>query len=157
MIKKSMRFIIIGAIIIVILGFLGYTYSADVTALDNARITIKDIQIQDIGLTSCKLKIFIDISNPSDRDISGLKADFDVFIADVYIGSGSVSRVSIPAQSSREKGVSLTIFYINVGEAIKDGIIKGNFDVSIKGYASGDVLFGLITVTDQVSAMKSYP
>jgi len=157
MIKKSMRFIIIAAIIIAVLGFLGFTYSVDVTALDNARITIKDIQIQYIGLTSCKLKIFIDINNPSDRDISGLTSNFDVFITDNYVGSGSVSRVSIPAQSSREKGVSLTIINIYFIGAVKDGIINGNFDVSIKGYASGDVLFGLITVTDHISAMKSYP
>ena len=157
MIKISVRIIIIVAIILAILGFLGYTYSADVAALDNARITIKDIQIQDIGFTSCKLKIFIDISNPTDRDISGLTSDFDVFLADVYVGSGSVSRVSIPAQSSREKGVSITIIYINFAEAVKDAIINGKFDVSIKGYASGDVLFGLITVTDRINAMKSYP
>ena len=152
-----MRIIIIAVIILVILGFLGYLYSADVATLDNARVTIKDIRIQEIGLTSCKLKIFIDIYNPSDRDISGLKADFDVFIAGTDVGSGSVSRVSIPAQSSQEKGVSLTINYKGLAEAVIDGITKGNFNLSIKGYASGDVFFGLITVTDQISATKAYP
>jgi hypothetical protein len=157
MIKKFMRTIIIAVIILAILGFLGYTYSADVSALDNARVTIKDIRIQEIGLTSCELKIYIDISNPSNQDISGLSADFDVFITDTNVGSGSVSRVSIPAQSTKEKGVSLTIVYIDVAEAVIDVIIKGNFDLSIDGYASGDVLFGLIRVTDQISATKSYP
>jgi len=157
MIKKIIIIGAIAAIILLILGFLGFIYAADVAALDNAKISIKDVRVQEIGLTSCKLKIFIDITNPSDRDISGLIADFDVFITDTYVGSGSVSRVSIPAHSSREKGVTITIFYANVAEAIIDAIIDGYFDLSIKGYASGDVFFGLITVTDQISASTTYP
>lgn len=157
MIKKYMKPILIGIIILIVLGFLGYIYSADVAALDNARVTIEDIRIQEIGLTSCKLEIFIQITNPSDRDISGLTADFDVFISDTNVGSGSVSRVSIPAQSSREKGVYLTIIYIDVAMAVIDVIKEGNFDLSIEGYASGDIFFGLITITDKICATKSYP
>jgi hypothetical protein len=161
MIKKSMRFIIIAGVIIAILGLFGYTYSADVSALDNARITIRDIRIQEINLIDpkphCNLIIFIDISNPSNQDITGLTADFDVFITNNYVGSGSVSKISIPAQSSKEKEVSLTIYFFDVAAAVKDVIINGNFIISIKGYASGDVLFGLITITDQISASKSYP
>ena len=157
MIKKFIRIILTVGILLIILGFLGYTYTSDVAALDNAKVTIKDIHIQEIGLTSCELTIYIDISNPSDRDISGLTADFDVFISDTAVGRGSVSRVSIPAQSSREKGVLLTIVYFGLAKAVIEGITKGNFDLSIKGYASGDVFFGLITITDKISATKTYP
>ena len=157
MIKKNFIIIILTVIILIILGFLGFTYTADVAALDNAKVSIKDIRFQEIGLTSCKLKIFIEISNPSDRYISGLTADFEVFINENYVGSGSVSRISIPAQSNREKGVTITIFYTNAAEAVIDGIQKGYFDLSINGDASGDVLFGLITVTNQIYAVQTYP
>lgn len=157
MVKKIIIIGAIAAIILLILGFLGFTYAADVAALDNAKVSIEDIRIQEIGFTSLKLKIFISVTNPSDRDISGLTADFDVFVSDTYVGSGSVSRFSIPAHSSREKGVTITILYSNVAQAVIDAIKMGFFDLSIKGDASGDVLFGLITVTDKIFASQSYP
>ena len=48
MIKKFIRISLIIVIILIILGFLGYTYTSDVAALDNAKVTIKEIRIQEI-------------------------------------------------------------------------------------------------------------
>jgi LEA14-like dessication related protein len=157
MIKKSRKIIIVIGIILAISGFLGYTYYADATTLNNAEVTIENIHLQELSLTYCKLKIYIDISNPTNRDISGLTAVFNIYIADNYVGSGSFSKVSIPAQSNREKDVTITIYYAKVAVAVVDGIKRGNFDLTIKGEASGDVLFDLITVSKQFKATKVYP
>ena len=156
--KKKIRQIIIGiTIILVISMFLCYTYYADVTTLYDAELSIEDIRLQELSLTYCKLKIYIDISNPTDRDISDLTAMFDIFIADNYVGLGSLSKVSIPAQSKIEKDVAITIYYSNVAFSVVDGIKSGNFDLTISGEARGNILFGLITVSDEFKATKEYP
>lgn len=157
MIKKSRKIIIVIAMILTISGFLGYTYYADITTLYNTKVTIKDIHLQELSFTYCKLKIYIDISNPTDRDISGLSAVFDIYIADNYVGLGSFEKASIPAQSNKEKDVTIIIYYANVAVAVVDGIKKGDFDLTIKGEASGKVLFGLITVSEQFKATQTYP
>ena len=154
--KKEIITITIIAIILVISGFLGFTYYSDVTTLYNAEITINDIQIQELGLSFCKLKIIIDISNPSGKDISELTANFNIKISNNFVGKGSVSKISIPSKSSKEKEVIVTIYYANVAAAVVNGIADGNFDLTLVGEASGKVLFGLITVTDRFRTTKSY-
>ena len=157
MIKKIRQIIIVITIILIISLFLGYTYYADVTTLYNAELSIEDIRLQELSLTYCKLTIYIDISNPTDRYISGLTAMFDIFIADNYVGLGSFSKVSIPAQSNKEKGVAITIYYSNVAFSVVDGIKNRNFDLTVKGEVRGNVLFGLITVSDEFKATQEYP
>lgn len=158
MMVKKFRIILITIIIILIIPlFLGYTYYADIASLDSTKVTVKDIRLQKPGLTYCDLKIYINFHNPSDRDVSELTAVFDIYIADNYVGKGSLSKVSISAQSSEEKDTTVTIYYANVAVAVVDGIKKGNFDLTIKGTASGNVLFGFLTVSDKFEATKSYP
>lgn len=157
MIKKFKIILIIIILILIIPVFLFYSYYADVAALDSTKVTIKDIRLFDISLTYCELTIFINFHNPSSRDVSGLTAVFDIYIADNYIGKGSLSRVSIPAKSNLEKETTVTIYYANVAVAVFDGIKKSNFDLTIEGTASGNVLFGLLKVSDKFEATKPYP
>ena len=157
MIKRLRLFIIAIILIFFIPLILINTYFADVEALDRTEVTIKDIKLQELSFTYCKLKIFINFYNPSNQDVSDLKATFNVYVTENYVGLGSLSKVSIPAKTNEEKDLTITIYYANVAAAVADGIKKGNFDVSIKGKASGNVLFGLITVTDNFEATKPYP
>lgn len=157
MIKKFKIILIIIILILIIPVFLFYSYYADVVALDSIKVTIKDIRLFGISLTYCELTIYINFYNPSNRDVSGLTAVFDIYIADNYIGKGSLSRVSIPANSNLEKDTTVTIYYANVAVAVVDGIKKGNFDLTIKGTASGNVLFNLLTISDKFEATKPYP
>ena len=158
MMIKKFRIILISIIIIFIIPLgLCYTYYADVGALDKTNVTIKDIRLQEIGLTYCELKIYINFYNPSDRDVNGLSAVFDIYIADNYIGKGSLSKVSISSKSSVEKDTTVTIYYANVATAVVDGIKKGNFDLTIKGTASGNILFGILTISEKFEATKPYP
>ncbi|KYK25815.1 hypothetical protein AYK20_03950 [Thermoplasmatales archaeon SG8-52-1] len=157
MIKKFRIQLITILIILIIPIFLIYSYYADVEALDSTKVTINDIRLLEIGLTSCDLKIYITFYNPSGRDISELTAVFDIYIANNYVGKGSLSKVSISPQSSAVKDTTVTIYYANVAAAVVDGIKKGNFDLAIKGTASGNVLFGFLTVSDKFEATKPYP
>ena len=157
MIKNNVRIAVITVLIAAISGFLGYTYYVDVNALSNTEVTINDISLQELHLTYCKLKLSININNFADRDITDISAKFDINVANNYVGSGSFSRISIPAKSIREKDAGITIYYANVASAVVEGIKKGNFDVTIVGEIKANVLFNLITVSKEFKASQTYP
>jgi len=154
---KNIKKILIALIVIMVIScFFIYTYLADASALSNIIVDVENINIQQIGLSYCDLKIIVSLSNPTDRDTSNLKASFDIYIAGNYIGDGSLSDVSISALSNTQKEVFVTIYYSEVASAVVDGIKKGDFTLSIEGDVSGTVLFGLIRVSEQIEASKTY-
>ena len=157
MIKKIKIIIIVIVILLAILGFLGYTFYADVTTLNNVKVRIDKIQLKELSLSYCKLKISFTIFNPSDRDISELSAVFDAYIANSYIGHSSFSKVSIPAQSNKEKDVTITVYYSDLAPAVVDVIKSGNFDLTAEGVANAYAFFGLITISDNFKAFQVYP
>ena len=57
----------------------------------------------------------------------------------------------------REKDEAITIYYANVASAVVEGIKKGNFGVTIEGVIKANVLFNLITVSQEFKASQTYP
>ena len=153
---QKIKILVVIIIVFFISCFLSIRYITDVSALEKVNITIENINIQELRLTYCKLKLKVNISNPTNEYISGLFAEFDISIAGTYVGNGSVPTVSIPAQSHKTRDVPLTIYYANVGNAVIDGIRTGNFDLTIHGEAKGNVLFNLLTVSKSFTASYSH-
>lgn len=160
MTDKNVIATIILAVILSISGFLGYIYFADVAAMSSIEVTIKDVYITDVKFTSFKLKLDANIYNPTDQDISGLSSTFDIHIEDNYVGEGGFSNVFIPAHAQSEKDVSITIYYSGLADAavdvIKNVITEGNFDLTISGNINGNVLFGLITFSQEFETTHTY-
>ena len=142
-------------------GFLVYIYYADVEAMSNIKVTINDVDIKDVVIpTSFKLKLDANIYNPTDQDISGLSSTFDIYIEDNYVGEGDFSNVFISAYDQIEKDVSVTIYYSGLADAsvdvIKNVITDGNFDLTIVGNINGNVLFDLITFSQEFETTHTY-
>ena len=160
MTEKNVITAIILAIILSVSGFLGYIYYADVAAMSSIEVTINDVDITDVKFTSFKLKLDANIYNPTDQDISGLSSAFDIYIEDNYVGEGGFSNVFIPAHTQSEKDVSITIYYSGLADAavdvIKNVITEGNFDLIISGNINGNVLFGLITFSQEFETTHTY-
>lgn len=160
MTEKNVIAAITLAIILSVSGFLGYIYYADVAAMSSIEVTINDVYITDVKFTSFKLKLDANIYNPTDQDISGLSSAFDIYIEDNYVGEGGFSNVFIPAHTQSEKDVSITIYYSGLADAavdvIKNVITEGNFDLIISGNINGNVLFGLITFSQEFETTHTY-
>jgi len=160
MTEKNIIAAIILAIILSVSGFLGYNYYADVAAMSSIEVTINDVNITDVNITSFKLKLDASIYNPTDQDISGLSSTFDIYIEDNYVGEGDFSNVFISAHAQSEKDVSVTIYYSGLADAsvdvIKNIITEGNFDLTISGNINGNVLFGLITFSQELETTHTY-
>ena len=160
MTEKNVIVTIILAIILSFSGFLVYIYYADVAAMSSIEVTINDVDITDVKFTSFKLKLDANIYNPTDQDISGLSSTFDIYIEDNYVGEGNFSNVFISAHAQSEKDVSVTIYYSGLADAsvdvIKNIITEGNFDLTISGNINGNVLFGLITFSQEFETTHTY-
>ncbi len=162
MTEKNVISTIILAIILSISVFLGYIYYTDVAAMSSIEVTINDVDITEVKLTSpfFKLKLDANIYNPTDQDISGLSSTFDIYIEDNYVGQGDFSNVFISAHAQSEKDVSITIYYSGLADATVD-VIKnvkpeGNFDLTISGNINGNVLFDLITFSQEFETTHIY-
>jgi LEA14-like dessication related protein len=155
--NKKLTFTAIITILILFFGFFSYVYISDVDALGKVKVTIKRIGVEEIGLSSTTLKLTIDLSNPSDRDVSNLNANFKIYIAGNYIGDGVSSKVNVPAKSSKEKDVQIVIYYSNVATAVIDALTSLDFELSIDGKAESSILFGIITISQDFQASRTYP
>ena len=153
--------VIIIAIILSVLGFLSYSYNADVEAISSIEVKLDDIDLTDIKFTSFKLKLDVNISNPTNQHISNLSSNFDIYIAENYVGKGNFSKVSIPASSHCSKDIFVTIDLRGLADAavdvIKNLITNEEFDLTIDGEISGNALFGLTTVSQSFKAIQTYP
>jgi len=160
MTTKLVKTVIIIAIILSVLGFLSYSYNADVEAISNIEVTLDDINLTDINSTSFKLKLDVNISNPTNQHISNLSSNFDIYIAENYVGKGNFSKVSIPASSHCNKDISATIDLRGLADAavdvIKNIITNEEFNLTIDGEISGNTLFGLTTVSQSFKATRTY-
>ncbi len=155
--ERKTKIISVITILLVFSGFLSYQYVTDTAALNNVEVIVESITLQEPRLSYCKLKLSVDVYNPSHQDISEVTAVFDVFIAGNYVGSGSFPKSFLTAQSNIKKDVSLTIYYADMASAVITGIQNKNFDLTIEGNAKGTVFFNLFTVSKEFVSTYSYP
>jgi len=152
---------IIIAIVLSVLVFLWFSYNADLEAISNIDVTLDDLDLTDIKLTSFKLILNVNISNPTNQYISNLSSNFDIFIANNYVGNGEFSKVTIPRKSQSNKDVIVIVYYSGLADAVVDIIKKvitnEEFDLTIDGEVRGNALFGLTSVSQSFKLTKTYP
>jgi len=153
--KKSSVFLAV-IITVVVLSFLAIRYTMDASAISKLQVTVKGVQIQEIKVTYIKLKLNIEISNPTNDDISQLSTDFNIFIASSIVGEGSMLLTNIPAQTVKETNTTVIIYFANVSNAVIDAITNQNFTLKIQGTMHAKVLFGLLPISQDFSSTYSY-
>ena len=153
--KKSLVFLVI-IVAVVILSFLAIWYTTEATAISKLQVTVTNVQIQEIKVTYTKLKLNIEISNPTSEDISQLSTDFNIFIAGIFIGKGSTPLMNIPAQAVKKTNTTIIIYYANVANAVIDALANQNFKLTIQGTLHAKVLFGLLSLSQDFSSAYSY-
>ncbi|MDG6219125.1 MAG: hypothetical protein QCI00_06765 [Candidatus Thermoplasmatota archaeon] len=106
MMQRTYRGIILIFFIILILSFfMGYVYIADMQAVQQIHAEISTIDDIDLKFSSAIITFSLNITNPSTRNINDLYSTFDLYIEQNYIGHGSFSNTTIPAQTSKITGV----------------------------------------------------
>ncbi len=144
-INKVLKILAFVSAVVSISGFLAYSYHADVSAIGKSEISISDASFSEIGLTYCKLKLNVEINNPSSRSISDLSVKFDIYLTETYVGNGSFSKISIPSHSSRTRDMTVTIYYAGLGSSLINMLKEGKVTITIKGEVDGSVLYGIMS------------
>ena len=156
--KNKRLHICIGiGIITVFLLLFGFTVFNGVNTLNNISVHVQNIQLEDIGLSSTKLKLTVLFSNPTAHDLSYLSGVFSIYIADTYVGNGSFPYFSLYANSQKSEVVSLTLYYANLANAVLEGLRQGEFDLTFKGEIQTRILFDLLTIKHSFSSSATFP
>ena len=154
--KKLFIFMTIITAIVVLLGFFTIRYIVEANEISKLQLTIKDVQIQELKVTYTKLKIDIEILNPTNQDVSSLLIDYNIFISDIMVGKGSIALTNIPAQTNKEASTIVTINFIDVANAVIDAIKKQNFDLTIQGTLHVKILYDLFSISHKFSYLYHY-
>ncbi len=157
MIKRTYQGIALIILIILILSlFMGYIYITDVQSIQQINAEILTIDDINLKFSSAIITFSLNITNPSTRDIHNVYSTFDLYIEQNYIGRGSFSNITIPAQTNRIKQVTMTINYAGLADSALDFLknwIRGQSTVIIvEGTLHASVLFGLAKASHQYTA-----
>ena len=159
--KNILSIFIFIIIILSILSFIYVNYKSDVEAINDIDISLNNVDIFDLEITSFKLNLDVEIINPSNREINQLSSDFDIYIENKYIGTGNFSNADIQKNSNISKDVIITIYYSGLAEAvvnvIENLISDGEFDLRINGIIYAKALFGMSIIEQTFIASKTYP
>ena len=152
--KKILFFLVI--IVVIILSFLAVRYIMETIAISKLQVTVKGVQIQELKVSYAKLKLIIEMSNPTGEDISQLSTEYNIFIASSIVGNGGISLTNIPAQATKEASTTVIIYFANVANAVLEALTKQNFNLTIQGTLHVKVLFDLLSISHDFSSTYYY-
>jgi len=151
---------ILGIIVLVIVGLVGYSYfSYEVAkreALKYCEFRLTDVGIARIGLTSADLIIVFEIYNPNDITATLDRVDFSLYGNDNYLGDGEITKkVNIPPYSKKRVSAPFTLYYSGAAGVIWSALKEGEVVWKITGIAYIDTLLGTMEIPFVFTTQKS--
>jgi LEA14-like dessication related protein len=145
---KTKRIITLLVLVVVILiGFFTLQYLVDAAAMNDFKVTIKQVNVTHIGVTACDVLVTVNFTNPTSQDLPIESASMDVYAADSYIGHSDVSAFTIPRHATAEKQIFLTVLYVDLAHAVLEGLLNNNYVINVTGTAQGYIFYGLVKTT----------
>ncbi len=142
--------------LILFLSFMGFTYYADAAAVSKVRVRVENIDLVNIYSNGVKLGFTVRFVNPTNREINDLSSDFDIYIDDVKIGSGSFSDMDIGSNDDTSEQMTVLVTYLGLAQSavnvIKNFIYGEKTGFSIQGVVTADILFGLTKISSKFVA-----
>jgi LEA14-like dessication related protein len=145
--RKKSIILVLGLVVIILLVFFVLQYMVDAAAMNDFKISIKQVNVTHIGVTSCDVLVTVNFTNPTSQDLPIQSASFDVYVADSYVGHSDVSSFVIPHHSTAEQRISLTVMYMDLAHAVLEGLLNNNYQINVTGTAQGSVFYGLFKTT----------
>jgi len=143
--KGIVAVVIVG--ILLLGGFYIFSEYEKREALKNCEISLADVRIVSIGLTSAKLEVVLRIYNPNDVTATLDHIDYELYGNGEFLGNGEfIRRVDIPPHSSRLVSSYFTLDYTGALKAIWSALKKGDIMWKIKGVAHIDTPIGILNI-----------
>ena len=136
-------------IIVVLGGGAVYLYSA----YSSLEISLDDVRVESIGLTSATLIFDLRIYNPSPIPLTVSSTRFDIYLEDQYIGTGTSVATPISANSQGTIQTPISFSYVDLGLGIVNILTNGG---SAEVTVSGEAKVYVISMPFQVSETISF-
>lgn len=145
--KRNMPSVIVALIVSCVLLSAAYTAYAEYEAVSGLEYELYDASVSRLGLTSADVELNLRFYNPASLDTPAFRAEFDVYIANGYIGHGCIDGTKVLAGSSSLQSITLTVSYANATKAIIDALRDKSFNLTARGIMNTGVLFGTIPLS----------
>lgn len=161
--QRWMVAVAVMAVVVAASAGAGFIYYQDVSAIRDVEVTLTDAKLPDNFLAeifrnaSLTITMHMELRNPTGRDIWGMAVDFDVYVGSTWVGEGGFSGVAVPARSSANKTMEITLSLADVTAGLLDAIKEKHFSITLDGRVSGAVLYGLATFTQPFTAGYEFP
>ena len=157
---RYIKYLLILIIILFSLLFIITIYTNNLNTLQNVDVIITDMAISEPKITSCKIILTVEISNPSNYEISDLNSDFEIFLDQNYIGEGNISNISISSNSIIEEEIPIVIYYSRLADATLNtlyNVINGQkTELTVDGVIYTKIFFNLFTLYHNFSLVFEY-
>lgn len=150
--KKTVVIGVVCLVIIALLAFGVYTVYGEREAVMNLEVQIYDVSVPRIGLTSADISVKLRFYNPTQFSTPSFRVEYDIYLADSYIGHGSIPDTKVPASSSIIQTMTITVSYLDVAKSLIEALIRGDFSVSVKGTVHARLFFDMIPISRSFSA-----
>jgi len=145
-----MRRIVIAVVVVGILIFGGFYVFSEYqkrVALQNCEISLANVRVVSIGLTSAKLEVVLRIYNPNDVTATLDRIDYELYGNGEFLGNGEfIRRVDIPPHNSKLVSSYFTLDYTGALKTIWSAIKRGDVMWKIKGIAYIDTPIGTLDI-----------
>lgn len=118
-------------------------------AMKNVQVSLSDVQLRNIGLTSATVDIVLNMYNPNSRTTATLdRLDYMVYANGIYLGNGYISqRVDIPPLFTKTVSTTFQVQYTGALGAVWSVLTQGGrVNWNLKGTAYFDTPLGTINI-----------
>lgn len=132
------------------------TREEQVEALKNTDITLRSIEINEIGTEVIDLNVTLDIYNPNNVTARLERMNYTVYANDVRLGSGSFEEpLEIPPEEGRRTSTNFIAQTTSVSSAALSALQEGGVLWSVEGIAYIDTPLGTIEQSFSVNISEA--
>ncbi|MDK2383594.1 MAG: LEA type 2 family protein [Candidatus Korarchaeota archaeon] len=131
--RRSKYILAILMVVAVTAGYVGYLYRS-------ARsIRVESITVEELSLsgTMAHIRIGLDLYNPAIQTLGADKIQYDIYVEDIYIGSGETGPVSLAPRSLTHVSLPINVSIATLGARLMPvlgkAMAQGKLDVAVSG------------------------
>lgn len=126
---KLLTILIVGIVLIIVVGILGYYYVylpiIQREALSKIKVFIRDISIKSIKVDKAVLEIKLEFQNPANVGMTISKIEYSLYGDTYFLGNGSIiDEINLPSAASKISSSTFELTYRGIISVIWDKIIR---------------------------------
>jgi LEA14-like dessication related protein len=150
---KHKTVVVVAAVLLLAVAGVAYYEYAKREALRSCQISLADVSVEGLGLTSATLEIKLRIYNPNSITATLDRAYYSLYANDVYLGDGTISRkYDIPPGGTITIATPFELSYSGALQTIWSYITRGGKVAwRMKGTAYIDTPLGTLDIPFDIS------